>query len=226
MRQKIFLLAGLLLLAVGWILGTERFRLFSSQGVIEPKSLTGEFDRSGKLAIFEGRTVALPQLAETEDVTAVVLGESNTQKRIEVDLTNQRVYAFEGDRMVYNFLISSGKWGKTPTGSFRIWAKMRYTKMEGGSKLLHTYYYLPNVPYVMFFTGDGAPRWRGFGLHGTYWHNNFGHTMSHGCINMKTEEAGILYNWAMPDLRGERSIMATEDNPGTPILIYGTAPED
>jgi lipoprotein-anchoring transpeptidase ErfK/SrfK len=50
-------------------------------------------------------------------------------------------------------------------------------------------YDLPNVPYVMYF-------YQGYGLHGTYWHHNFGHPMSHGCVNFKTEDAGWLYNWA------------------------------
>ena len=61
--------------------------------------------------------------------------------------------------------------------------------MAGGSKALGTYYYLPNVPCTMYF-------YKGYGLHGTYWHNNFGHPMSHGCVNMKTEEACTLFDWA------------------------------
>jgi lipoprotein-anchoring transpeptidase ErfK/SrfK len=50
-------------------------------------------------------------------------------------------------------------------------------------------YYLPGVPYTMYF-------YKGYGLHGTYWHSNFGTPMSHGCVNLKTEDAGWLYNWA------------------------------
>ncbi len=96
--------------------------------------------------------------------------------------------------------------------------------MEGGKKELGTYYYLPNVPFVMYFYNGQIPKWRGFGLHGTYWHNNFGHPMSHGCINMKTEDAELLFHWAKPDLNGKRSIWASKENPGTPIIIYGEAP--
>ena len=76
----------------------------------------------------------------------------------------------------------------------------------------------------MYFANDEVPAWRGFGLHGTYWHSNFGHPMSHGCINMKTEEAAQIYYWANPDLKNKKSINATEDNPGTPIIIYGKSP--
>jgi lipoprotein-anchoring transpeptidase ErfK/SrfK len=50
-------------------------------------------------------------------------------------------------------------------------------------------YYLPDVPYTMYFYKD-------YGIHGTYWHNNFGTPMSHGCVNMVTAEAGWLYNWS------------------------------
>jgi lipoprotein-anchoring transpeptidase ErfK/SrfK len=50
-------------------------------------------------------------------------------------------------------------------------------------------YYLPNVPYTMYFYG-------GYGLHGTYWHNNFGTPMSHGCVNLSTADSGWLFDWA------------------------------
>lgn len=51
------------------------------------------------------------------------------------------------------------------------------------------YYNLPNVPYVMYY-------YRDFGLHGAYWHNNFGHTMSHGCVNMRQIDAKVIFEWA------------------------------
>jgi lipoprotein-anchoring transpeptidase ErfK/SrfK len=50
-------------------------------------------------------------------------------------------------------------------------------------------FYLPDVPYTMYF-------YEGYGIHGTYWHNNFGHPMSHGCVNMRTSEAEWMFNWA------------------------------
>ncbi len=123
-------------------------------------------------------------------------------KRIEVDLTTQHIYAYEGDTLVYNFLISSGKWAPTPTGEFHPWIKLRSTTMIGGSQALGTYYNLPNVPYVVYF-------YQGYGIHGTYWHNNFGHPMSHGCINVSTSDMTLLYNWI---------------DYSTPIEIYGVTP--
>lgn len=133
---------------------------------INVKSLTGEYTQVDRPAEFHGQQVASVELPE--ESFSQVLGDSDALKRIEVDLAYQMLYAYEGDRLVYNFLISSGKWGRTPTGTFKIWGKFRYTKMEGGSKAFNTYYYLPNVPYVMFFSNDEIAASRGFSLHGTY----------------------------------------------------------
>lgn len=197
--------------------------LKTEQKNISLENLTGEYDLTTTAGVFNGASVSSNEIAEVKNKNDV-LGVSDRPKRIEVDLATQRLYAFEGDQMIYNFLISSGKWGKTPTGTFRIWIKLRYTKMSGGNKALNTYYYLPNVPYVMYFENDQVPAYRGFGLHGTYWHSNFGHPMSHGCVNMKTEEAGLLYNWVGPNLGDNVSGRPTPDNPGTEIIIYGVAP--
>jgi lipoprotein-anchoring transpeptidase ErfK/SrfK len=72
-------------------------------------------------------------------------------------------------------------------GTFHIYAKLRLQEMIGGVGIEH--YDLPNVPYVMYFYGGDA-------IHGTYWHHNFGHPMSHGCVNAPTYAAAWLYNWA------------------------------
>jgi lipoprotein-anchoring transpeptidase ErfK/SrfK len=105
-------------------------------------------------------------------------------KWIDVDLTNQMLYAYEGDTLVLSSLVSTGTWlTPTVTGQFHIYMKYVAQDMSGPG------YYLPNVPYVMYFYED-------YGIHGTYWHSNFGTQMSHGCVNMNTPDAGWLYNWA------------------------------
>ncbi len=184
-----------------------------------------DFDYTATSAIFNNSPVPLPNQVAFETPVNRVLGEASEEKRIYVDLTNQRVYAYQGDVLIHNFLVSTGKWGRTPTGTFRIWGKSRYQKMSGGSKALRTYYYLPNVPYIMWFSNDQVSAARGFSLHGTYWHDNFGHPMSHGCVNMKTEEAGIIYNWSDPPTGESKSVRASGDNPGTLIIIYGKTPQ-
>ncbi|WP_299025356.1 L,D-transpeptidase [uncultured Thermanaerothrix sp.] len=106
------------------------------------------------------------------------------ERWIDVDLSEQMVYAYEGQTLVNQFLVSTGTWRyPTVTGQYRIYVKYRYADMRGPG------YYLPDVPYVMYF-------YKGYGLHGTYWHNNFGTPMSHGCINLRTEDAAWLFNWA------------------------------
>jgi lipoprotein-anchoring transpeptidase ErfK/SrfK len=109
-------------------------------------------------------------------------GVSEGERWIDVDLTNQATYAYEGTTLVNSFIVSTGTWQHpTVTGSYRVYVK--YADMSGPG------YYLRDVPYIMYF-------YKGYGLHGTYWHNNFGTPMSHGCVNLRTDEAGWLFNWA------------------------------
>jgi lipoprotein-anchoring transpeptidase ErfK/SrfK len=108
----------------------------------------------------------------------------NGVRWIEVNLTEQRVNAWEGDVLQNSFIVSTGTWATpTVTGTFKIWNKTRIQAMSGPG------YYLPDVPYVMYFYED-------YGFHGTYWHNNFGTPMSHGCVNLTIPDSEWLYNWA------------------------------
>jgi lipoprotein-anchoring transpeptidase ErfK/SrfK len=105
-------------------------------------------------------------------------------KWIDVDLSRQRVRAMQGNTVLKAFTVSTGRAPYyTPTGSFRVYVKYRSTTMSGPG------YYLPGVPYTMYF-------YRGYALHGTYWHSNFGRPMSHGCINLRTADAKWLFNWS------------------------------
>lgn len=179
-------------------------------------------------AEFHGVPATPPRVQQLANTPLRVLGVNSADKRIEVDLTNQKVYAYEGNNRIYEFTVSTGKWAPTPTGEFTIWAKVRSQKMSGGDRALGTYYYLPNVPYVMFFANTTIARMRGFSLHGTYWHENFGHPMSHGCINMKISDAQILYEWADPPVTNPKawSTQANAASPGTRIVIYGVTPKE
>lgn len=103
---------------------------------------------------------------------------------IDVDVTTQRVTAYEGNKAVKTFIVSTGtRVHPTVTGQFRIYIKLRSTSMSGPG------YYLPGVPYTMYY-------YKGYSLHGTYWHDNFGTPMSHGCVNMRTSEAEWIFNFA------------------------------
>lgn len=184
-----------------------------------PTSLSGAIVSAESLALFEGKEIGIPQVSLHSGKLAV-LGSSSDEKWIEVDLSEQRLRAWEGDNVVLESLVSTGlPWWPTPTGEFRIWIKMRATKMEGGEGKY--YYYLPNVPYVMFFENAQVPGWRGYGLHGTYWHDDFGTQRSHGCVNLPTEVAAQLYDWVTPELGNNKwAVRATNVNPGTRIVIH------
>ena len=136
-------------------------------------------------------TMAMEIIADTptSEAPSTVAGgpypeKGNGKRWIDVNLSEQRVYAYEGDVVVNSFIVSTGT-ARTPTvtGKFKIWIKLKSTTMSGPG------YHLTNVPYTMYFHGD-------YGLHGTYWHNNFGTPMSHGCVNLAIPDAQWLFNWA------------------------------
>ena len=103
---------------------------------------------------------------------------------IDVDLSAQQVTAYEGANPVRTLVVSTGTAAHpTVAGQFRIYVRLRYTNMAGPG------YYLPNVPYTMYF-------YQGYSLHGTYWHNNFGIPMSHGCVNLSIPDSEWLFDFA------------------------------
>lgn len=117
-------------------------------------------------------------------------------KLITIDTAKQMVYAWDGGKIVYQTKASTGL-PKTPTvkGSFTIRRKVPKQDMRGGSKAYGKYEY-KNVPDVMYF-------YQGYAFHGAYWHNRFGRTASHGCVNLPLESAKWLYNWAPHGTRVE-----------------------
>ena len=136
------------------------------------------------------------------------------ERWIRVDLSAQTLIAYERDKPVRAFIISSGLPGTpTVTGEFRIRAKVRSQTMSGGSEELGTYYSLPNVQWVQYFYED-------YGFHGSYWHNNFGNPMSHGCVNMTNADARWLFDWAGPEWDGRHWMSSTESNQGTLVIVH------
>lgn len=108
---------------------------------------------------------------------------------VEVDLYEQTFAAYQGDRMVYAGLVSSGlnRW-PTHEGLFQVWDRQLKTKMSGAEGKVD-YYFIEDVPYTMFFDNDIA-------LHGAFWHDRFGYKHSHGCVNMPPRAAEWIYNWS------------------------------
>lgn len=113
-------------------------------------------------------------------------------KWIEIDLSKQYIRAWEYKTVVFGQYVSTGL-GKnpTPTGYFRIFAKLPFDDMTNGPAAPpEEFYDLKDVPNVMYFETGG------YAIHGTYWHTNFGTPQSHGCVNMTRSGSGWLFNWA------------------------------
>jgi len=110
---------------------------------------------------------------------------------VEVDLYEQTFAAYEGRRMVYAGLISSGlnRW-PTREGLFQVWSRYRENKMSGAEGKID-YYFIEDVPYIMYFD-----RLNEIALHGAYWHDRFGYKHSHGCVNMPPRDAEWVYYWS------------------------------
>lgn len=210
-----------------WNDGTDAFY----KQVIKHK---GDWLKDVGQAIFDNQSVNGLSKADTDSILArakesqdQVLGlhtaPDGAEKWIEIDLSDLKLFAWEGSRKIYEFSISTGRPGyETPTGEFRVWRKVLSQTYKGGSKARVDYYYLPNVPFSLFFGGGDVPNWKGYAIHGAYWHNDFGiKNRSSGCVNVKPEEAGLLYNWAGPAMPGGvNALNATTDNPGVRVVIH------
>jgi lipoprotein-anchoring transpeptidase ErfK/SrfK len=143
-----------------------------------------------------------------EELNPISPDVSTSDKRIEVNLTTQTLTAFEKDKVVLETRVSSGIpqsrepsngiSTETPKGNFHIYSKMP-SKHMGNGRLMRgnldlDAYELVGVPWTMFFHRLDT----GYALHGTYWHDNFGYPMSHGCINMRNPDARWLFRWTTP----------------------------
>ena len=145
------------------------------------------------------------------------------EKWIEVDLFEQTLAAYEGERMVYATLISSGRTGtSTPPGMYRLWAKVREGKMsnsdvEDGSP---AWYFIEDVPWTMYFH-------EGYSLHAAFWHDAFGFTRSHGCVNLSPRDSLWLFNWADPMMpEGLRDFYIGDTTPNTWVWVHFSPPFD
>lgn len=142
--------------------------------------------------IYAGQVLVIPLVDDTTGtffepnggVPAAAAPTVLTGKQIVINLTNQRIYAYEDGELLRTVIVSSGL-PSTPTvvGDYRIYWKLTSQTMSGPG------YYLPGVPWVMYF-------YQGYAIHGTYWHNNFGQPMSHGCVNLPSEDAEWFFRWA------------------------------
>jgi lipoprotein-anchoring transpeptidase ErfK/SrfK len=125
--------------------------------------------------------------------TAIVKLRQTSDRWIEVQLANQRLIAWEGNKPVYAIIVSTGtETHPTRPGVFAIQTKLEVARMQGAD------YDVPDVPFTMYYDNSYA-------IHGAYWHRNFGTPVSHGCVNVAVNHAEWLFNWAAI---------------GTPVIVH------
>lgn len=143
------------------------------------------------------------------------------EKWIDVNIKSQTLVAFEGDKPVFATAVSTGKEDKedqekdhkTPTGTFRIREKHISATMDG-DVASDGPYSIEDVPWIMYYSGSYA-------LHGAFWHNNFGRTRSHGCVNLAPADAKALFNWTEPRMPDNwHGVWSTPERPGTRVVVH------
>ena len=142
------------------------------------------------------------------------------EKWIDVNLHRQTLVAFEGPTPVYVTIFSSGRnEHETVTGSFHIREKHIASTMDGDADIAADGpYSIEDVPYIQYFNG-------GYALHGAFWHAEFGHVKSHGCVNLAPWDAKAIFGWTDPQLpEGWHAVMATKDRPGTRVVVHERGP--
>ena len=143
------------------------------------------------------------------------------EKWIDVNVTTQTLVAFEGDKPVFATLVSSGRHDDedktkdhhTPKGDFPH-PREAHRRDDGAETATDGPYSIEDVPWIMYFNGSYA-------LHGAFWHTNFGHERSHGCVNLAPHDAKALFGWTEPRLPpGWHGVMATAAKPGTRVIVH------
>lgn len=144
------------------------------------------------------------------------------ERWIDVDISQQTVVVYEGDKPIYATLISSGKESKikdkdhsTPRGMWRVREKHVVTTMDGnGSAAGDLPYSIEDVPYVMYFH-------KAYATHGAFWHQNFGSQMSHGCVNLAPLDAKWIFMHAEPRLpEGLHGVWSSDAHPGSMVVVH------
>ena len=158
---------------------------------------------------------------------AEVGGASTTERWIDVDLATQTLVAWEGTRPVFATLVSTGRGAPasetaTPIGTHRLWVKLTTTTMDNLEKddsasastpAVDRHYSLEDVPFVQFFDKAVA-------LHGAFWHQDFGHVHSHGCVNLAPLDARWLFGWTAPHMpRGWSAVFPSRVDRGTAVRV-------
>jgi len=161
-----------------------------------------------------------PRARDTPGPRPKEVGEN--ERWVDVDVSEQTLVVFEGDRPLYATLISSGKESRikekdhsTPRGMWRVREKHTVSTMDGnGTAAGDMPYSIEDVPYILYFH-------KSYATHGAFWHQNFGTQMSHGCINLAPLDAKWLYfNTAPAVPSGMHGAWSSEARPGSWVVVH------
>jgi len=182
--------------------------------------LTGNKIPSGLVEAREGFWLAAEGLHIVQARKEFPSFATGDRKWIDLSILGQTLVAYQGRRPVYATLISSGRGGMgdpetqsaTPRGTFMIYAKHVSSTMDGADDVADSYSLL-DVPFVQYFH-------KGFALHGTYWHDEFGRVRSHGCVNLAPYDAAWLFEWTDPNVSPDWHGVINKER-GTVVYIHG-----
>jgi hypothetical protein len=184
----------------GWIMSTVS--AYASPGYDQPKTNITYYRyqivqiyEEAKVGDYEWYMVAPGQWIEQRQIAMVRPDTTRPEgvpedRWVSINLFEQTIAAYEKGELVFASLISSGLRGWwTRPGVFQVYKEYRNDGMQGAFEAdLSDFYYLEDVPWVMYYDDDRA-------LHGAYWHNNFGYQQSHGCVNLSPADSQWLFEW-------------------------------
>jgi lipoprotein-anchoring transpeptidase ErfK/SrfK len=189
--------------------------LMRRQGV----ALSGERRTGGFLQTHDGTyvpTAGFRLIPKRKEFPSFATGD---RKWIDISILKQTLVAYVGRVAVYATLVSTGRGlmgdpeteSATPRGTFMVYAKHVSATMDGADDAADSYSLL-DVPFVQYFH-------KGFALHGTYWHDEFGRVRSHGCINLAPKDAAWLFEWTDPPVPDHWHGVINKDR-GTVVYVH------
>lgn len=218
-------------LSIAWVVSQNAL---GSRAPDKPKDRTLKLAKFQELSVLEERSVAGHRWfrydgnawVSDRDARAPTRADLPIELRpgerwIDVDVPSQVLTAYVGEHPVFATLVSTGRGADgtrdelaTPRGVHRLWVKLRTSNMDNlDDESAAENYAIQAVPWVMYFD-------HGYGLHGTFWHRDFGNKHSHGCVNLSPLDAEYLFGWTRPRLpAGWTAALPTAYEPGTLIRV-------
>ncbi|MCS6901263.1 MAG: L,D-transpeptidase [Myxococcales bacterium] len=189
---------------------------FVEHGSIPPRTavgLSGKQEAVGGEVYLElrdgGGWIKASHVSVVEAPEALPTGVEEGERWIDISLSAGTLALLEGRRMVFSTLMSPGAGGTTqsprmtiedllagaftPLGLYRVSYKYLSAVMtpEEGPEPETTW--IDDVPYTIYFRPPYA-------IHTAYWHEDFGHPKSGGCVNVSPLDARRIFHWTYPQV--------------------------